>query len=123
MTHFNPDQTALLVWGVTVHVVADWFLQNHWMATNKTSLKHPAAYVHSGVHGLLSLIVFPWQACVVLFVAHLLIDLRVPLAWWGKLVGQSTAEQIGPAYIPFAFLRDQAAHWLVIALVAWGCGR
>lgn len=120
---FTEIQTALLVWGLTIHMLADWFFQNHWMAQNKTSLRHPAAYVHAGIHGLLALLVFPWQWCVSLFFCHLLIDLRTPLTNWGKWVGQSTPEQAGAAYIPFAFGRDQAAHWLCIAWAAYWCGR
>lgn len=123
MLTFTPEQTTLLVWGWSVHIVADWFLQNHWMATHKTSLKHPAAYVHSGIHGVLSLLVFPWPVALALFVAHLLIDLRTPLLWWGRVVGQSTPEQMGSAYVPFAFLRDQAAHWVCLAVAAYWAGQ
>lgn len=119
----NPAQTALLAWGLVAHCFADWFLQTHWQAQNKTNLKHPAAYIHAWLHWACAMFVFPWPAALLLAVAHLLIDTRLPLVWWGKLVRQSTPEEIGPVYVPFAMGRDQAAHVLCIALAAWWCGR
>ena len=38
--------------GLVAHLVADWILQNDWMALNKTKLWHPAGYVHAGIHAL-----------------------------------------------------------------------
>jgi hypothetical protein len=38
MSLLNPlglDATELLAWGVAAHIVADWLLQNHWMASHK----------------------------------------------------------------------------------------
>lgn len=120
---FTAAQTTLFVWGSVAHYAADWFLQNHWMATTKADLRKSGGYVHAGLHGLCALLVFPWPYALALTVAHLLIDTRKPLEWWGRLVGQSTPEQAGPAYIPFAFGRDQAAHFLCIALAAYLSGR
>lgn len=122
MIPFTVQQTVLFAWGCVAHCAADWFLQNHWQATNKTNLRHPAGYVHAGLHGLFAAAVFPWPVALALAVAHLLIDTRKPLEWWGRVVRQSTPEQAGPAYIPFAMGRDQAAHVLCIALAAWICG-
>ena len=31
---------------LVAHLVADWLLQNDWMAHQKTSLSHSAAWVH-----------------------------------------------------------------------------
>jgi hypothetical protein len=36
--------------GWVAHLVADWLLQNNWMAKNKSSLVHPAAWVHALIH-------------------------------------------------------------------------
>lgn len=119
---FTAHQTILLAWGLVAHCAADWFLQNHWMNAEKTDLRKLGGYVHAASHGLCAALVFPWPAAVALAVAHLVIDTRTPLAWWGKAVHQSTPEQAGPAYIPFAMGRDQAAHVLCIALAAWLCG-
>jgi hypothetical protein len=116
-------QTSFLAWGVVAHCAADWFLQNHWMNVEKTDLRKLGGWVHAGIHGVAAALVFPWQAAVALALAHLLIDTRTPLVWWGRVVQQSTPEQAGAAYIPFAMGRDQAAHVLCIAVAAWWCGR
>ena len=66
--------TELLVWGGVIHLTVDWLLQNEWMARHKTDLRHPAGYVHAGLHGVAMLAIFPPLAALGLGVAHLLID-------------------------------------------------
>jgi hypothetical protein len=91
MGRANPrrlDGTALMVWGLVAHLVADWPLQNDWMASRKADLRHPAGYVHAGIHGSLVAPVFGWVAAP-LALAHLLIDTRVPVVWWSRLIGQT----------------------------------
>lgn len=101
----------LFIAGFVAHLVADWFLQNAWMSDNKTSLKHPAAWVHSGIHFVAFLFVFPVWAAFALFVTHILIDTRKPLQWWRLLVKQNAPPAVFPA---FAMWQDQAAHILCI---------
>lgn len=86
--------TELLVWGLVAHLVADWLLQNEWMAINKVNWRHPAGYVHAGIHGLVLWLVFPWYGALALAVAHFLIDLRWPVVWWSKLIRQTQPEKI-----------------------------
>lgn len=117
-----PTATDLLLWGIVVHLVCDWLLQNHWMATFKTDLRHPAAWVHSGIHFAGLCLVFPVGAAAVLFLSHLLIDTRKPLHWWRDLIHQ-TADPQNPATIHVAFWRDQVAHILCLAIAALVCGR
>lgn len=120
----NADQTSLLAWGMVAHCVADWFFQGHWQASTKADLRNPGGWVHATLHGLCAAVVFPWPYALALAVAHLLIDTRKPLEWWGRLVGQSSKEQLPEViYWPFAFGRDQAAHFLCIAVAAWFAGR
>ena len=109
MNPWDLTSSELLVWGIVLHLIADWPLQNDWMANNKARRyrprwqvfdgdrwsvesrwwdRHPAAYVHAGIHGLLLAAVFGWIA-VPLAVVHLLIDLRTPVAWWSRRVGQT----------------------------------
>ena len=107
--------TQLAFWGVTAHLFADWLLQNHWMATYKSSLKHPAAWVHGGIHFLFMLLVFPPAWALVIATVHILIDTRRPLIWWRKTYRQT---QTGDAALHVAIWGDQVAHWLVIAAVA-----
>jgi hypothetical protein len=45
---------------LVLHLVGDWLLQNDWMARNKDKLKHPAAWVHGGIHTVLLGLVFGW---------------------------------------------------------------
>jgi hypothetical protein len=90
----NPSKhaTTLLIWGIVIHLFCDWILQNQWMAENKMSLKHPAAYVHSGIHLAGLLLIFPWYAAVAIAITHLLIDTRVLVWWRGSSGRHETAE-------------------------------
>lgn len=111
MNPWDLSASDLLLWGVVAHLVADWLLQSNWMAANKAKRndrywlttpehegraarpsrwwdRHPAAYVHAGIHGIALALVFGWVA-VPLAVAHLLIDTRTPVAWWARLVRQT----------------------------------
>lgn len=106
----------LIVRGILVHLFADWFLQNEWMAINKVNLRHPAAWVHAGIHTVLMLLVFHPLIAFFIGIAHLLIDTRVPLAWWRKVYGQTTE---GIFAIHVAIWEDQVAHILIVALAAW----
>jgi hypothetical protein len=68
--------------GLVAHLVADWLLQNDWMALNKTDLRHPAAWVHGLLHAVLLGIALGWVGGLVLGVIHLLIDTGRPINWW-----------------------------------------
>jgi hypothetical protein len=71
--------------GVMLHLVADWLLQNEWMAINKVRLTHPAAWIHGGIHGVLLGLLFGWPGGVALGLVHMVIDTRVPIRWWIKV--------------------------------------
>lgn len=108
--------TEILLWGIVAHLITDWIFQNDWMALNKVSLRHPAAYVHSGLHlaaaGLAGL---GLAGSVFVGLTHLLIDTRVPLAWWRQAFRQTTA---GPMAIHVAIWEDQVAHIAMLAIAA-----
>ena len=38
--------------GFVAHLVADWLFQNDWIARNKISLRHPAAWIHAAIRAL-----------------------------------------------------------------------
>ncbi len=103
-----------LTYAIAVHFVADWFLQNHWMATNKSSLKHAAAWTHSGIHVVLLFFVLSPVAAIAIGVTHLLIDTRVPLTWW-RAIFRQTRE--GDAALHVAIWQDQVAHILILLAV------
>ena len=115
-----PSSTAteLVVWGTVVHLVVDWLFQNEWIAENKTSLRHPAGYVHAVAHTLALLLVFPPIAAVVLGITHLVIDTRQPLAWWATVMSQTPGGEVGASV---HIWRDQAVHVATIAVAALIC--
>jgi hypothetical protein len=104
--------------GLVAHLVADWVLQNDWMARNKTRLWHPAAWTHAAIQALCLGLALGWLGGLVLGMIHLLIDTRVPVAWWirwFKRCGQ--APEIGA----IAIWLDQTLHigcielWVALA--------
>lgn len=109
--------TDLLAWGAVAHLIADWLLQNEWMAVNKVSLRHPAAWVHAGIHFLGLLLIFPAAWAILVALIHLLIDTRRPLVWWRRVFRQTT-EPNNPVSIHVAIWGDQVLHLAVIAAVA-----
>jgi hypothetical protein len=100
-----------MVWGLVAHLVADSPLQNDWMANNKAKrddaweghwpggwyYRHPAAYVHAGIHGVALALVFGWVA-LPLAVVHLVIDTRAPVVWWSRLIGQTQPGDAAPTF-------------------------
>ena len=131
----NPrhlSATELLIWGIVLHLVADWLFQSRWMAENKAKLSHPAGYIHAGIHGLFLGPLFGW-AVIPLAFTHLIIDTRKPLEWWAKIMPQTPVEnrtifqrwQYEVEEIPLydlgmeiMFWRDQTLHILCIAVAA-----
>lgn len=125
----------LFILGLLAHLIADWFLQNDWMARNKADLGHIAAWVHSGIHFALMLPIFGWAISGLIFVTHILIDTRKPLIWWRRVFGQTVYKPIpeeagvypvherefchNSAAFAVAFWQDQVAHIVVVALAAW----
>jgi hypothetical protein len=104
----TPFENALVA-----HLVGDWLLQNDWMARNKSNLRHLAAWVHSGIHGILLGLVLGWQGGVVLAVMHMLVDTRVPQRWWSRLLRQTTTGPLGDHVLIWG---DQVIHIGMIAL-------
>lgn len=96
--------------------------------------RHPAAYVHAAIHGILLSLVFGWAAVPLAFL-HLLIDTRVPVVWWSQLVrqtqpkgdraiqytGDSMLEVTDPLYdvgTEVRFWTDQVFHIFCVAVAA-----
>ena len=109
------EATVLLVWGVVVHLVADWLLQNEWMAIHKVDWRHPAAWIHSGIHAAGLTLVFAWPIALLIGLAHLLIDTRQPLNWWLRMVKQMPS---APNHGSVEIWVDQVMHVTVLAIVA-----
>jgi hypothetical protein len=99
--------------GLVAHLVADWVLQNDWMALNKTSLRHPAAWVHGAIQGLCLGLALGWLAGLVLGFVHLLIDTRVPMDCWIRFFKKSGK---APEATSIAIWLDQTLHIVCIAV-------
>lgn len=99
--------------GLIAHLVADWIFQNDWMARNKRSLQHPAAWTHAAIQGLCLGIALGWQAGLVLGFVHLLVDTRVPLAWWIRVFKKSRQ---APEANVIALWLDQTIHIVCIGI-------
>jgi hypothetical protein len=100
--------------GFIAHLIADWLLQNDWMATNKMNLRHPAAWVHVGIYAVLLGLALGWQAGLVLGALHIILDTRRPLTWWRRVFRQTNE---GPAALLTAVWADQVLH--IVAIAAW----
>lgn len=134
MNPWELSSSELLIWGLVIHLFADWILQNDWMSRNKANLNHPAGYVHAGIHGILLALIFGWAA-IPLALVHLIIDTRKPVVWWSKLIKQTqpqnryyyqriyswqTMEEI-PLYdigLEVRFWTDQVFHIACVAIAA-----
>ncbi|MBN1642679.1 MAG: DUF3307 domain-containing protein [Anaerolineae bacterium] len=100
--------------GLIATLIADWLLQNDWMARNKVDLRHPAAWVHAGIHALLLGLALGWRAGLALGLVHMLIDTRVPARWWSGLIRQTRE---GPMALILRVAVDQVLH--IVAIATW----
>ena len=104
----------MLTNGIVGHLIADWIFQNDWMARNKSDLRHPAAWVHSGIHLVVMLFVFPAWAAIFIACTHMIIDTRKPIQFWQRVFKQTTT---GESAASVSIWLDQVFHFAVIALV------
>ena len=100
--------------GLVAHLVADWVLQTDWMARNKISLRHPAAWTHAAIQAVCLGLALGWQAGLVLGFVHLLIDTRAPVAWWMRVFKKCDS---APQAALIRLWTDQVTH--IAAIAAW----
>lgn len=106
--------TDYLIWGIVLHLIADWVFQNDWMARNKSSATHPALYVHGFMHFLAMWMVFPYWAAVCISLLHMVIDTRIIAQWWQRVYRQTT-DLNNVYYLHVSIWLDQVLHITVIA--------
>jgi len=104
----TPFERALVA-----HLVADWLLQNDWMARNKADLRHPAGWVHAAIQGVCLGLALGWMAGLVLGLVHLLIDTRRPVDWWIRVFKRSDRAPLAPV---IAIMTDQVLHLATLAV-------
>ncbi|MGA2505456.1 MAG: DUF3307 domain-containing protein, partial [Anaerolineales bacterium] len=95
--------------------IADWLLQNEWMAKNKTSLRHPAGYVHGLIYMICLMGVYPFWAALIVSITHILIDTRKPLQWWRRIFKRTPNAEEGSQ---ISLGEDQALHLVILAVMA-----
>lgn len=105
--------------GFVMHLIADWILQNDWMANHKVNLNHPAPWTHGAIQLVAMRRVFSFPVALALAIVHLLIDTRKPLVWWRRVYRQTTIEMHEYAGWHVAIWGDQVVHIVCIALAAW----
>ncbi|MCL4861461.1 MAG: DUF3307 domain-containing protein [Caldilineaceae bacterium] len=115
---------SLFNWLLVGHLIADWMLQNDWMARNKLQQwLAPAIFVHCTIYTLTLLImVWSWQPDhfvtpqsllfgAGIFLSHWIIDAGNLAARWMQWLRQSR--------LPFVqIMVDQTMHVVIIALLA-----
>jgi hypothetical protein len=105
--------------GFIAHLIADWLLQNHWMANNKSDLRHPAAWTHGAIHFVAMLCVFSLPISIAIAASHMLIDTRRPLIWWRRVYRQTTIEMHDHAGWHVAIWGDQVVHIVTLYIATW----
>lgn len=115
---FPTFQTAtdLFVWAFVAHLAADWLFQTEWMVIYKVNLRHPAGYVHAAVYTLFMALVFPPPIAILIGVTHLLVDTRVPVRWWMRVVKRMAEGSPSAGAVEMGV--DQVLHIMVIAFFA-----
>jgi len=83
-----------------------WLFQNDWTAIGKRDVRHPAGYIQRRYARPRSRRSSHPPAAVALGVVHFVIDTRVPLRWWAKVVVQP---QEGVIAEVLHIWRDQAS--------------
>jgi hypothetical protein len=125
MNPFDLSTSDLLVWGIVGHLIADWPLQNDWMANGKgwpwrwSILGLAPAFVHGLIHMVALGVVFGYWPGVILGLVHVAVDTRLPVAWWSRLMRQT--QPGGDGYdvgLEVRFWTDQVFHIACIALAA-----
>lgn len=103
MNPWDLSVSDLLIWGIVLHLIADWPLQNDWMANGKAmpwtwSAKGLApAFAHGLIHTVAAMLVFGFWPGYMIGVIHIGIDTRIPVAWWSRLIRQTQPR--GDAFI------------------------
>lgn len=113
MLEIGGMMTDTLLLAIVIHLICDWLFQNDWMARNKHEFG-TAMGVHSGIHFLGMLLVFPVPIAFMIAALHALVDTRIPLKFWSNLIKQT---DYPPYDIHVQLWSDQVLHIAILTIV------
>lgn len=116
---FTVAIVGTFVFASLFHFVVDFCFQNEWMVNNKHNVKHPAGYVHAFLIALPMFLFFPAWAVATIGITHFLIDTRIPITVWMKLMRKNLPNE--PWFLYVAITVDQIWHVSIIALLSIIC--
>lgn len=100
---------------IVLHLLGDYFLQNDWMAQNKTKAHWPAL-VHALLYSLSFVLIAPSIAAwLVIFGTHFLIDRYRLALYWIRFYNRVPLPEAGP----FGYLKakpEYMAFWLMVVI-------
>ena len=112
-------ELSMLLWLITKHIIADYYLQFSWMFKYKAIYGHPGGLAHAGLHGIFTFIVF--SAFVNPFVAFNLAMLDSVLHYHIDFVKSNVwkAKQLTPSDQLYWIVHgtDQFLHFLTYFLL------
>jgi len=93
---------------LVAHMMGDYFLQNNWMAMNKTSKSYICA-IHCLLYTLSVAVICQWLdwRLVVVFVSHFIMDRFRLAVYWRRFFS-------GDDYTPWVITADNSIHLLVL---------
>lgn len=96
---------------LVAHMIGDYFLQNTWMAANKTKQWTPCL-VHCLLYTLSVMVICQWLdwRLLIIFITHLLMDHYRLAAYWRKWFS-------GDQEFPWIITADNAIHLLILWLL------
>ncbi len=117
--------TILLIL-LSIHFVADFVLQSHWMATNK-STSNRALSAHVGVYGLtflIALIAMPWLVSVAAILIFVIVTMLLHFAtdWVTSRMTSALWKRQEVHWFFVVVGIDQLIHAYCLALTAVWCG-
>ena len=86
---------------ILAHIIADYFLQNNWMAKNKKSQWFPC-FVHCGIYTVVMVLIVPelgWYAIPWVFASHAILDGFHTIDWWFRLIRGRSIEAMKHDYL------------------------
>jgi hypothetical protein len=115
----------VIIFFILKHLICDFFLQGSYQFLNKGNLRHPGGYVHAGINGIGTMIVFAVTTPVIGapviillgvldFVTHYAIDcakvnINAKMKW----------EPLTSPNYWFSLGIDQTLHWFIYVLLIY----